>query len=323
MSIAMSLFLFRKCIPSPEPDCDLYVERMSRESPLPDGGFLHFVQQEVSKMFRPGWDREYYPNAALSATIPVKSCVQRSQGRGGARLEILSRPHKWNTREDFLLQSLAEETRTRFLPSRVTSVETGGKHRIVSVGDVDMNILRPLHTAIYNRISRFDWLLRGEASVNCFQKFEAREGEVFVSGDYESATDNLNLWVQELILRKILRSATWVPEHVKEAAYDSQELGITGPSGVTCRVRTGQWMGNLLSFPLLCIVNYLAFRYYTGQRPDIPVKINGDDIVFRAPGEVACRWMSGVVGSGLTLSKGKTLLDHRYFTLNSRLFQAA
>jgi len=321
MSIAMSLFLFRKCIPSPEPNCDQYVERMSQESPLPDGGFLEFVQREVPKMFRPGWDKEYYPNAALNSVLPVKSCVQRSMGSGGARLEILSRPLKWNTREDFLLRALSEETRTTFLPSRVTAVETGGKWRIVSVGDVEMNILRPLHTAIYNRISRFDWLLRGEAEASRFKDFQSREGCVFVSGDYESATDNLNLWVQKLILNKILRSARSVPEHVKEAARDSQQLEIHF-GGDPVRIKSGQLMGNLLSFPLLCIVNYLAFRYYAGVGPEIPVRINGDDIVFRASAEVACRWKEGVVGSGLTLSAGKTLTTSQYFTLNSRLFRA-
>jgi len=144
---------------------------------------------------------------------------------------------------------------------------------------------------------------------------------VFVSGDYESATDNLNLWVQKLILRKILRSATGVPEHIKELAYDSQELEISSGDSLA-RVRSGQLMGNLLSFPLLCIVNYLAFRYYAKVGPEVPVRINGDDIVFRARHEVARRWMDGVVGSGLTLSKGKTLVKPQYFSLNSRLFRA-
>jgi len=322
MSIAMSLFLFRKCIPSPEPSCDQYVERMSKESPLPDGGFLAFVQREVPKMFRPGWDREYYPNAALNSVLPVKSCVQRSMGQGGARLEILSRQSRWNTREDYLLRSLSEETSTKFLPSRVATVETGGKWRVVSVGDAEMNILRPLHTAIYNRISRFDWLLRGEANANRFRNFQSREGCVFVSGDYESATDNLNLWVQKSILYKILRSARSVPEHVKEAARDSQELHIFSSGKEPVQLRSGQLMGNLLSFPLLCIVNYLAFRYYAGVGPETPVRVNGDDIVFIAPAGVADRWKRGVVGSGLVLSAGKTLVCPQYFSLNSRLFRA-
>jgi len=320
MSIAMSLFLFRKVLPSPEPNCDSYVERMSEESPLPDGGFLRFVQREIRKMFPSGWDKLCYPNAVLQSTIPVKSCVQRSMGKGGSRLEVLSRTNGWNSHQSFVLEALTSETRSIPLPSRVTAVETAGKWRIVSVGDVDMNILRPLHTAIYNRISRFDWLLRGEADPGKFSKFTTGDGMVFTSGDYESATDNLNIYVQKVILNGILRGTNWVPDHVKELARMSQEMELVGPSGLTLRQRRGQLMGNLLSFPLLCLVNYLAFIYYTKDR-SIPVKINGDDIVFRSSREVSDRWAKGIVGSGLVLSQGKTLVDAKYFTLNSRLFR--
>lgn len=81
-------------------------------------------------------------------------------------------------------------------------------------------------------------------------------------------------------------------------------------------------MGNLLSFPLLCLQNYIAFRWSV---PDtsVPVKINGDDIVFRAPPEVADRWAANVGGLGLTLCVGKTLRDRRFFSLNSSFFRAA
>jgi hypothetical protein len=159
-------------------------------------------------------------------------------------------------------------------------VEAGGKHRIVSKSDIDMNLLRPLHTAIYNRLSKFSWLLRGDAKASSFRKFKRVDGEVFVSGDYESATDNLNLYVQKVILNRILSGCKQVPESIKDFARASQTPFLLG-EGVCSTLKRGQLMGNLLSFPLLCIVNYLGFRYYTGQK-DLPVRINGDDIVFRA-----------------------------------------
>jgi len=55
---------------------------------------------------------------------------------------------------------------------------------------------------------------------------------------------------------------------------------------------------------------------------DIPVRINGDDIVFRARPEVVDRWKEGVSQAGLVLSQGKTIVESRYFTLNSTLFKA-
>jgi len=77
-------------------------------------------------------------------------------------------------------------------------------------------------------------------------------------------------------------------------------------------------MGQLTSFPLLCLVNYITFRYAV-RRP-VPVRINGDDIVFRATPDEVTRWERCVAKGGLTLSVGKTLKHSRAFTLNSTPF---
>jgi len=77
-------------------------------------------------------------------------------------------------------------------------------------------------------------------------------------------------------------------------------------------------MGQLTSFPLLCLVNYITFRYAI-RRP-VPVRINGDDIVFRATPDEVSHWEHCVAKGGLTLSKGKTLKHSRAFTLNSTPF---
>jgi hypothetical protein len=185
-----------------------------------------------------------------------------------------------------------------------------------------MSLLKPLNTAIYNRLSRFDWLLRGEAKVKSFRDFTRVPGQVFVSGDYESATDNLSMEVQQAILSSLLDNASWVPQGIRDLASASQQ-GVLSFEGKEYLQKRGQLMGNLLSFPLLCIVNYLAFRFYTkSRRGEIPVKINGDDIVFRASKEIAEKWMNGVKGSGLVLSRGKTMVHSTYFSLNSKLFAA-
>jgi hypothetical protein len=56
-------------------------------------------------------------------------------------------------------------------------------------------------------------------------------------------------------------------------------------------------------------------------RKGVPVKINGDDITFRAkPSEVES-WKEGVAKGGLVLSKGKTLVHKKYFTINSTFWE--
>jgi hypothetical protein len=272
-------------------------------------------------MFPYGWDEVLYPTAALNSVLPTSSSADYSRKMGGCREEGLNGCSAlWKDQESYVERVLCGEEPISLLPSRVMCVEAGGKHRIVSKSDIDMNLLRPLHTAIYNRLSKFSWLLRGDAKASSFRKFKRVDGEVFVSGDYESATDNLNLYVQKVILNRILSGCKQVPESIKDFARASQTPFLLG-EGVCSTLKRGQLMGNLLSFPLLCIVNYLGFRYYTGQK-DLPVRINGDDIVFRADRATARRWMEGVSGAGLTLSVGKTMVHSRYFTLNSSLFKA-
>ena len=79
MSIAMSLFLFRKTLSSQKPDVGEYAARMSSEGASSDPAFVEFARREVSKMFPPGWDSELYPNAALSSCLTRSSCDQSSR----------------------------------------------------------------------------------------------------------------------------------------------------------------------------------------------------------------------------------------------------
>jgi len=320
MSIAMSLFLFRKALPSSDVDLGAYVLKMSTPAPEPDPGFLAYVRRTVPQLFPQGWDLSLYPSAALSAVLPIKSCLQRGLSKGGCRREALRDGGRWSDHQSYVLEVLTREAPLEFLPSRVCSVETGGKKRIVSVSDVGCNVMRPLHTAIYNRLSKFPWLLRGDAKPSRFREFWTRPGEVFVSGDYESATDNLNHTIQDAILRCILDTSVSVPKGIKESAPQMLSSLLSVGNSEPVRQKRGQLMGNLLSFPLLCLVNYLAFRYFS--KSNAPVRINGDDIVFRATPEVANRWMESVSLSGLTLSRGKTMVDRRYFSLNSCLFKS-
>jgi len=89
--------------------------------------------------------------------------------------------------------------------------------------------------------------------------------------------------------------------------------------GRSCHQERGQLMGNFLSFPLLCLHNYLAFTFCI-PRP-VPLKINGDDIVFRCRRDEFQRWERRVGAAGLTLSAGKTMVNRSFFSLNSAFFE--
>jgi len=145
---------------------------------------------------------------------------------------------------------------------------------------------------------------------------------LFVSGDYTSATDNLTIDVAERLLQVFFAYVDF-PTHIKEFAIRSLRVNIIDSQGNSWDHQRGQLMGSLLSFPLLCIQNYCAFRYYVSHEecPDEHVFINGDDICFYTISEAVFeRWSAGVSILGLELSSGKTFTDSQFFSLNSTYF---
>jgi hypothetical protein len=214
-----------------------------------------------------------------------------------------------------------KERRTRV---KVSCVKENGKVRVVTVGPPEQAYSKPVAEALYNRLTKEKWLLRGEAKPTCFREFGRVDGEVFVSGDYESATDFMDIETTEYILGIILDNARVIPPEVRTYCIHSLRHVVVYPDGSTVRQSCGQLMGDYLSFPLLCLRNYLPFAFLTrstsGKLP--PCKINGDDIVFRSSMGVAVEWMDGVRRCGLKLSKGKTLISADTFSLNSSFFLA-
>ncbi|QIC52830.1 MAG: RNA-dependent RNA polymerase [Apple ourmia-like virus 3] len=326
VSYAASLFLARKVIPTPDGDDPIpsYLSKMGREQTI-NSGFLRFASQELPKMFPRGWDSKYV--GLCGSTIPSGgSSVENPRKRGGSRVEI----SRSMSREEFVtacmtgsLYPLREEHSQHKveIPAErlIRVIDDDGKHRIVTVASAKQWFLGPLHHLLYDTISTRNWLLRGEATPKSFQDFTRVDGEVFVSGDYEAATDNFNRLHSEFILELILRSSN-IPEPIQKLALSSLTATLITESGARHQQIAGQLMGNLLSFPLLCITNYLAFKYAVPR--DVPLRINGDDIVFRATQKEADNWMRVVADSGLVLSRGKTLVHERYFSLNSCFFMA-
>jgi len=313
---AHSLFLFRKVIPQSKPQVKGYVEKMALAQAPPDPDFVSFALKTVRQLFRFGWDRSYQ-DFCLTSSLPMSACSEVGRKGGGCRgLEAMDRMN----RAEFLTYVLQSKSAWQRGVSRVTAVETGGKWRVISIPPRVDNALRPLHKTMYSHLSRYSWLLRGDAKPGRFKDFVPVDGEVFVSGDYESATDNLNSDLQCMIMRELLERATTIPQGIRDHALQIYRsvLEVDGATWVQAR---GQLMGQLTSFPLLCLVNYITFRY--SIRRDVPVRINGDDIVFRATPDEVRLWERNVAKGGLKLSKGKTLVLRRGFTLNSTPFWAS
>ena len=137
-----------------------------------------------------------------------------------------------------------------------------------------------------------------------------------------------------------------MPRIEKSSPYRNfSRTGDTTPGVQT----NGQLMGNILSFPLLCIANYCAYhiaieRYklsqienYAGPDENLPsrnlrvkrvmaeypVRINGDDILFRSTGEQYDEWKNAVKSIGFNLSLGKNFAHPYFCQINSQLFRVS
>lgn len=316
-TIAGSLFLLRKVLPvHPSPPGEHHA-RLTAGPPVLPRTYRRFVTREVHRLLRTGWDRGYHRQ--VSSFVPsLSSCLERTRAQGGARAD-------WkDLRVPFMRMvdgsSLPSVGRFR---AKWMNVDAKGKSRSVTVASSDQVLLGPLHKTIYDYISKETWLLRGEAKPVRFSTFNRKAGEVFVSGDYSAATDNLSTEVAEIIIDCLRKRSAHVPDHIWDYARSSLRCRLIYP-GWEADQNRGQLMGNYLSFPLLCLQNYIAFRYFVtrDEVPDDLVRINGDDIVFRSSRVVAERWMSGVTSTGLTLCAGKTLVSSSIFSLNSTFFRA-
>lgn len=327
--VAGTLFNFRKLLPGGKmPNIEEYISKMSVAGTPVSGSFLEHLRVGASSIFPPGWDSSYWHHVE-GFTLPTKSAIGCSRHGGGIRgkfrkletarerLEV----RDWHRR--FQRHGVGE------IPDVVRCIPVwADKWRMVTPMHRLRCSLLPVHRSMYDAVTRQDWALRGEAVPGSFSGFRGVDGEVFVSGDYASATDNLPIEGSETLLRVALDNARFIPLGVRREAFRSLrstfvDVDSEDPDLMReiARQERGQLMGVYLSFPLLCAFNYLAFTYFV-PRPGVPVKINGDDIAFRATSVEADVWSAGVESVGLTLSKSKTWRSSRFFTLNSRYFKS-
>jgi len=285
------------------------------------GGYLGFVRRETQRLFRKGWDASLYPGFVYTNTPGLAGTVDSSRLEGGCmgavqdQVELIDRTLGLKPYE---------------LPAcegQLMVVQSAGKPRPLTKFSSEELCLRPLHKSIYEHLSRTaKWLCRGDPTAEKLARagFRRDAGGELVSGDYRSATDNLSLEVAEVILSVVLETSAVVPTSVKDHAMAIlRPLLFNLECGLEFEVSRGQMMGSYLSFPLLCIQNFLSFEYARREEGHarMPLLINGDDILFQAPVGFAQRWMRVVMELGLEVEETKTSVDPSYGSLNSTLFE--
>lgn len=165
---------------------------------------------------------------------------------------------------------------------------------------------------------------------------EADEDQFYwVSGDYSAATDNMHMDISQTILDAFCRNdyiQRWFMQRAlvnNNISYEGCFKGLTSEDlPKDFRQTNGQLMGCIFSFPLLCIANYLIYKYTIRQIYGVdhllykrtPVLINGDDILFRATPDFIDQWTKNIKLVGFSKSVGKNYEAKDFCTINSRYY---
>jgi hypothetical protein len=155
--------------------------------------------------------------------------------------------------------------------------------------------------------------------------------DLFVSGDYSAATDGLDIRASKVVLEEILDCLD-AEDRVFRDFIGSilLEQNIIYPSWTKISPisqKNGQLMGSVLSFPILCLLNFYAYIMSLPNHLEIihskalmdrcAVLINGDDILFRTTPSAYATWLESIATVGFSPSVGKNFLHRRFFTVNS------
>jgi len=229
--------------------------------------------------------------------------------------------------------------------------------------------LRGLQSQLLSYLNRFStFAITGDSNKDHLeshiQDVITSEGEFLVSGDFSQATDTLKSavtrviwevigekglpwWIYEKGLRSLCGTVIHyddrcMPRIEKNSPY--RNFSRTGNLD-SAEQTNGQLMGNILSFPILCIANYVAYHmsiertqsFYSefrngeqdaGKHLSVkhvmsayPVRINGDDILFRSDSIAYQEWVMAVKSIGFNLSLGKNFTHPFFCQINSQLFR--
>jgi hypothetical protein len=217
------------------------------------------------------------------------------------------------------------------------------KVRMITKAEAETKALKPLQMALFQYLglqpqfaltsgctksslldsfeeSALSWIERIEQQI---QSIESRsdDGDLWLSGDYTAATDNFPMSVTNALLEGLLSEIDHEPTKMW-ARWECSPHIIRYPVGLDDGVQTsGQLMGSLLSFPLLCFLNDFIVSESGFEKGKY--LINGDDVVAKGPLSVISRWRENAPQVGLSLSMGKNFISEDFCTVNSQLFYHA
>ncbi|QLJ94431.1 RNA-dependent RNA polymerase [Magnaporthe oryzae botourmiavirus 7] len=316
VTFAASLASVPKCWPQSCPCMNETLENELKDRldkgklTLPEG-YLEFVRSKIRCLFPRGIREKQVKKAAKLVTPPFKSTTANGRETGGSFAY-------WRGRQEEYLSTVLDPVVVHTPEFMVAPAP--GKPRPLVKNDPTYLYLKPLHKILYDTISREDWLLRGDVKRKSFLRAGFSPGKKYLSADFTAATDNLPIEVAETILDELLRLSSHSLTPLFLEALGSLRPLISFSDCVKSPSR-GQLMGNLLSFPLLCIQNWIAACYVDEVVGEItPKLVNGDDLAVQASEQWVFHYRRLAPSFGFHLNEKKTCWSTSLLTMNSTYF---
>ncbi|QJT73667.1 RNA-dependent RNA polymerase [Botrytis cinerea ourmia-like virus 1] len=229
------------------------------------------------------------------------------------------------THGNWNLEEFSSEFRTEL-------VFSSGKPRIVTLySSMNTKLLKPLHSALFGHIKNRSWLLVGPPTN---ERVATLNGGAYESFDYKDATNNIKQAYVKVAIDSLIKKGVDLSCNEIEALQVVSHLSLDGE---ICG--SGQPMGSLMSFPLLCLINKTMvdlaladtlFKDKSIDRKDAWIRfcqhrclINGDDLGLRDPGKpgVFRKWLIHHGRHvGLTVNEEKSLRSDTLLEINSTVF---
>ncbi len=324
----------------------------------------------------------------LSKCMPSRSaCVENSRAHGGAfsfldeklkfipstsdfestvsKIGLLPALHQleqnmksvsfeWAIQEQFLRH---QQSPVPPSVSKMQIIPEPGKFRVITAGSAELGVLaQPLQGSLLSAWSRTsystmssDWIAKYISDLE-----DLPPHFLLFSGDYDAATDRLNLNSSTLALGEVMRRYNILTDfsigigkmRVDYPIDSLRQIAESSPEGIRQECLeivnslqssilqcNGQLMGHPLSFPLLCMINLAGFNLAmllcieegSISESDAVIirrtlRINGDDIGFAAPEAFVRKfeYTSSLVGFKLTL--GKSYVSPSFLMINNVFF---
>jgi hypothetical protein len=207
---------------------------------------------------------------------------------------------------------------------KVSAIVEPLKVRTITRPDCRTYALKPLQLAMFKSLRQWKcfepcW----DPEYNLQELLKPKFGELLLSGDYTSATDDLNPQIVRIVGEELVKE--FGPGFLSDLiTWESGEHIVCYPPKTNLdavRQTNGQLMGSLLSFPILCLANAFTMCRATGSPlAEVRAVFHGDDIAAVVSQDQYKNWIKEAESIGLSLSVGKNYLSTDFVSIDSQLF---